>query len=286
MVESSDCVNASKKEAKLVDIKTKASADLSNSSPKHVYAIPNIVTTAGLFAGFYAIMQAGAGKYEAACIAIYFAMIMDILDGRLARLLNLSSDFGAQYDSMADMMSFGIAPALVIHQWSLHSLGKVGALVTFVYIAFAALRLARFNSAGSSEDKRFFMGLASPAAAGLAISAMYVAVDYDLSGEVMAPYFALLVFVSGILMFSNVRYRSFKDFSYQERIPLIGMMVLVLIFAAIYFDPPVAFLIVGASYFLSGLMSFVWHNRGQVKRVTAEQIDSLKKTNQKDQQDK
>ena len=278
MAKSSDSMSSSKKEAKLVEIKTKTNLELTSSSPKHVYAIPNIVTTAGLFAGFYAIMQAGAGKYEAACIAIYFAMIMDILDGRLARLLNLSSDFGAQYDSMADMMSFGIAPALVIHQWSLHSLGKVGALVTFVYIAFAALRLARFNSAGSSEDKRFFMGLASPAAAGLVISAMYVAVDYKVSGEVMATYMAMLVFVSGILMFTNVQYRSFKDFSYRERIPLIGMMILVLVFAAIYFHPPVAFLIVGGSYFLSGLVSFVWHNRTWVKKVTSEQVDTIRKS--------
>jgi len=259
-----------KKDISLVDAgKTSSVQELAKTNSKHVYAIPNLATTGGLFAGFYAIMQAGAGHYEAACIAIYIAMIMDILDGRLARLLNLSSDFGAQYDSMADMMSFGIAPALVIHQWSLHSLGKLGALVTFVYIAFAALRLARFNSTNSSDEKRFFMGLASPAAAGLVISAMYVAVDYDIPSQTIAPYMAILVFLAGILMFSNIRYRSFKDFSYRDRIPLIGMMIVVLVFAAIYFDPPVAFLLVGASYFLSGLFGFVWHNRKILPHVVA-----------------
>ena len=263
------------KNISLVDVdKTSASQEPAKTSPKHVYAIPNLATTGGLFAGFYAIMQASAGHFEAACIAIYIAMIMDILDGRLARLLNLTSDFGAQYDSMADMMSFGIAPALVIHQWSLHSLGKVGALVTFVYIAFAALRLARFNSTSSSNDKRFFMGLASPAAAGLVISAMYVAVDYDISSQVIAPYMAILVFLAGILMFSNIRYRSFKDFSYRDRIPLIGMMIVVLVFAAVYFDPPVAFLLVGASYFLSGLFGFVWHNRKMLSHVVASENNS------------
>lgn len=267
---------SAKKDISLVDVNEASSAkELNKTSAKHVYAIPNLATTGGLFAGFYAIMQAGAGHYEAACIAIYIAMIMDILDGRLARMLNLSSDFGAQYDSMADMMSFGIAPALVIHQWSLHSLGKFGALVTFVYIAFAALRLARFNSTNSSDDKRYFMGLASPAAAGLVISAMYVAVDYDVSSQIMAPYMAALVFFAGILMFSNIRYRSFKDFSYRDRIPLVGMMIVVLVFAAIYFDPPVAFLLVGASYFLSGLFDFVWHNRKSINSVTKKESNSV-----------
>lgn len=261
--------DSSKKDVKLVDVKKQPSQELVKATPS-VYALPNLATTSGLFAGFYAIMQAGAGNYEAACIAIYIAMIMDILDGRLARMLNLSSDFGAQYDSMADMMSFGIAPALVIHQWSLHSLGKIGALVTFVYIAFAALRLARFNSSNSSEDKRYFMGLASPAAAGLVISAMYVAVDYNVSPLSIAPYMAVLVFVAGILMFSNVRYRSFKDFSYRDRIPVIGMTIVVLIFAAVYFDPPVAFLLVGGSYFLSGLVEYVWHNRTKLARSNFE----------------
>lgn len=272
---------SSKNDIGLVDVKSKGSQELVKTSPKHVYAIPNLATTGGLFAGFYAIMQAGVGNYEAACIAIYIAMIMDVLDGRLARMLNLSSDFGAQYDSMADMMSFGIAPALVIHQWSLHSLGKVGALVSFVYIAFAALRLARFNSTNSGDDKRFFMGLASPAAAGLVISAMYVAVDYNVSIEAIAPYMAVLVFISGILMFSNVRYRSFKDFSYRDRIPIIGMMIVVLIFAAIYFHPPVAFLLVGASYFLSGLLGLVWHNRSILHRVT-KKVDSAEGSSDND----
>ena len=251
-----------------------------NSPPKSFYVIPNLVTTAGLFAGFYAIMKASAGHYEAACLAIYVAMIMDILDGRLARMLNLTTDFGANYDSMADMMSFGVAPALVIHQWSLHSLGKIGSLAAFVFIAFAALRLARFNTNNSSQDKRYFAGLASPAAAGLVISAMYVAVDYNISPTTMAPYMAILVFSAGLLMFSNVKYRSFKDFSYRDRTSLIGIISVVLVIAAIYFDPPVAFLLVGGTYFLSGLLEYVWHNRSYIKEII-----SRRSTNEKERED-
>ena len=224
------------------------------------YALPNIITTGGLFAGFYAIMQSRLGHYEAACIAIYVAMIMDILDGRLARLTNTQTEFGSQFDSLADMVSFGMAPALVIYEWSINGMGKLGGLVAFVYVACAALRLARFNASGASEDKKFFMGLESPAAAGLVISAMYVCVDYNVSAELIAPIMCALVFSAGILMVSNIKYRSFKDFDVKGRIPFVGLIVLVLLFAAIYFDPPVAFLLVGASYFLSGLADYVWHN--------------------------
>ena len=224
------------------------------------YALPNIITTGGLFAGFYAIMQSRLGHYEAACIAIYVAMIMDVLDGRLARLTNTQTEFGSQFDSLADMVSFGMAPAMVIYEWSINGMGKLGGLVAFVYIACAALRLARFNASNASEDKKFFIGLASPAAAGLVISAMYVCVDYSVSAEFMAPIMCLLVFTAGILMVSNVKYRSFKDFDVKDRIPFVGLIVLVLAFAAIYFDPPVAFLLVGVSYFLSGLVDYVWHN--------------------------
>lgn len=227
---------------------------------RNFYALPNIITTAGLFAGFYAIMQSRLGHFEAACIAIYVAMIMDVLDGRLARLTNTQSEFGSQFDSLADMVSFGVAPALVIYEWSISGMGKLGSLVAFVYIACAALRLARFNASNANTDKKFFMGLASPAAAGLVISAMYVCVDYKVTSNVIAPLMCLLVFSAGILMVSNVKYRSFKDFDVKDRVPFIGLIILVLAFAAIYFDPPVAFLLVGASYFLSGLVDYVWHN--------------------------
>ncbi len=246
-------------EEKVVATDSNVGQKLENKPSKTVYALPNLLTTCGLFAGFYAIMQATQGHYEAACIAIYVAMVMDILDGRLARLTNTMSEFGSQYDSLADMISFGLAPAFVVYQWSLNGLGKVGGLVTFVYLACAALRLARFNVM-KSEDKRHFTGLASPAAAGLVISAMYVCVDYDVSAKTIAPFMCLLVFASGILMVSNVKYRSFKDFDVKDQMPFVGLIVCVLIFAAIYFDPPVAFLLVGTSYFFSGLFDYVWHN--------------------------
>lgn len=252
--------------SKKVDSFAKSSVDQNvvnieqKSVAKGFYALPNVITTAGLFAGFYAIMQSRLGHYEAACIGIYVAMIMDVLDGRLARLTNTQTEFGSQYDSLSDMVSFGMAPALVIYEWSINGLGKLGALAAFVYVACAALRLARFNASSANADKKFFMGLASPAAAGLVISAMYVCVDYNIAVKTIAPLMCLLVFSTGILMVSNIKYRSFKDFDVKNRVPFVGLIILVLIFAAIYFDPPVAFLLLGVSYFLSGLVDYVWHN--------------------------
>jgi len=256
---SKDKKSADKSNVTVISTETSIVNDEATKPSFGFYLIPNLITTCGLFAGFYAIMQSRVGHFEAACVAIYVAMIMDILDGRLARLTNTQSEFGSQYDSLADMVSFGVAPALVVYEWTLLGMGKVGGLVTFVYIACAALRLARFNII-KSDDKRYFTGLASPAAAGLVISATYVCFDYKVSAEMMAPLFCALVFFAGILMVSNVQYRSFKDFDVKDKVPFIGLIILVLILAAVYFDPPVAFLIIGLAYFLSGLVEYVWHN--------------------------
>lgn len=222
-----------------------------------IYVLPNLLTSAGLFAGFYAIMQSRLGHYEAACLAIYVAMIMDILDGRLARLTNTMTKFGSEFDSLADMVSFGVAPALVMYEFALVGTGKVGSFVTFVFIACAALRLARFNVTAVS-DKKYFLGLPSPGAAGLIASLVWVLVEYEINVGTASSYMiATLMVVTAIAMVSNAPYRSFKDVDLKNKMPFVGMIALVLVIAVIYLDPPSAFLLIGASYTFSGLLIYV-----------------------------
>ena len=227
-----------------------------NKPSKHIYVLPNLITSAGLFAGFYAIMQSRLGNFEAACLAIYAAMIMDILDGRLARLTNTTSDFGSEYDSLADMVSFGVAPALVMYEFALYELGRFGSLVAFVYIACAALRLARFNVA-KVEDKRFFIGVPSPGAAAMAASVLWVCIDYQISPEGINAMFAVLIASLGLLMGSNIKFRSFKDFDFKDKMPFVGMIVLILAIAMIYLSPPLAFLVIGLVYICAGVAMYV-----------------------------
>ena len=225
--------------------------DLVPKPSRHVYVLPNLFTSAGLFAGFYAIMQARLGNFEAACLAIYVAMIMDILDGRLARLTNTTSEFGSEYDSLADMVSFGVAPALVLYDFALTELGRFGSLVAFVYIACAALRLARFNVA-KVEDKRFFIGVPSPGAAAMVASVVWVCIDYQISPDGMNAFFAVLIAVLGLLMVINIKFRSFKDFDFKDKMPFVGMIVLILVIAMIYLSPPLSFLVIGLVYIVGG----------------------------------
>lgn len=184
-------------------------------------------------------------------------MIMDIVDGRLARLTNTMSEFGSQYDSLADMVSFGVAPALVLHAFVLNELGRVGSLITFLYIACAALRLARFNVA-SSDDKKFFTGLPSPGSAGLLASALWVCVDYGIAASDVIWLFALLVAMCAISMVSNIPYRSFKDIDIKEQMPFVGLIALVIVMALIYLDPPAAFLLIGSMYMVSGILLYAY----------------------------
>lgn len=218
---------------------------------KGIFVLPNLFTSAGLFAGFYAIMQARLGHFEAACLAIYGAMIMDIIDGRLARLTNTMSDFGSEYDSLSDMVSFGVAPALVLYDFALSELGRFGSLVAFVYIACAALRLARFNVA-SSSDKRFFTGVPSPGAAAMVATVIWVCVDYSIMPNDVNLGLALLMVLMALAMVSNIKYRSFKDVDFRDKMPFIGLIILVLVIAMIYLDPPLAFLLIGSTYMISG----------------------------------
>ena len=236
-----------------------------------IYLLPNLFTTGGLFAGFFAIIAASQGRFETACIAIFVAAVLDGLDGRVARLTNTQSEFGVQYDSLADLVSFGMAPALVMYHWSLVAMkldgttaGKLGWLGAFLYAACAALRLARFNSQVGQVDKRWFIGLASPAAAGLMASFVWTCTDLGLSGEELR-YVALAVTVcAGLLMVSRIRYTSFKGGSgpKSERVPFFALLIAVAVLIGLVLDPPKVLLGVGVLYALSGPVMWFRRRRG------------------------
>ena len=221
-----------------------------------VFLLPNLFTTGALFAGFYAIIAAMKGDFESAAIAIFVAGVFDGLDGRIARLTNTSSKFGAEYDSLSDMVSFGVAPALVVFSWALSDLGKFGWSAAFIYVACAALRLARFNTQIDTADKNFFTGLASPAAAGIIASTVWVCHDLGLVGadlpHELAIVVALLTAVVGFLMVANFPYYSFKGIDFRGRVPFVVIFAVVLVFGLVTLDPPSIFLLAGLAYALSG----------------------------------
>ena len=202
-----------------------------------IYLLPNLFTTAALFCGFYAIVSSINDKFEIAAIAIFVAMVLDGVDGRVARLTNTQTDFGAEYDSLADMVSFGLAPALVMYLWTLSNFGKVGWMVSFVYVACAALRLARFNTQASHSDKNYFQGLASPAAAAIVAGLIWngpLLQEY-LSSAALNMVALVTTLVAGLLMVSNVRYHSFKGINWRSKVPFatILMVVLALVFVTV-----------------------------------------------------
>lgn len=217
-----------------------------------IYLLPNLFTTGCLFSGFYAIVAAMNGRFEAAAIAIFIAMILDGLDGRVARMTNTQSAFGAEYDSLADMVSFGLAPALVVYVWALSDLGKLGWLGAFVYTAGTALRLARFNTQVGSADKRYFQGLASPAAAAVVAGMVWVGHDYQAEGVAISIFATALTVCMGLLMVSNVRYRSFKDLDLKGKVPFVAILAVVLVFVLVSLDPPQVLFAGFAVYAFSG----------------------------------
>lgn len=224
-----------------------------------IYLLPNLITTAALFAGFYGIVASTQGKFEQASAAIFIAMILDALDGRVARMTNTQSAFGAEYDSLADMGSFGLAPALVMYEWSLSSLvnvswhwGKLGWLAAFLYVASAALRLARFNTKASNTDKRYFQGLPSPAAAAVVVGFVWACFDNGIKGEAVAMIALPIIVFAGLMMVSNISYYSFKDIDFHNRVPFVVMLVVVLVFVFTSIDPPITLFGCFMLYALSG----------------------------------
>jgi CDP-diacylglycerol--serine O-phosphatidyltransferase len=226
-----------------------------------IYLLPNLFTTANLFAGFYAIVAAMSGRFEAAAVAIFIAMIMDGVDGRVARMTNTQSDFGKEYDSLVDMVSFGLAPALVMYKFALQPLGKLGWLAAFLFVAAAALRLARFNTQASTLGKRYFQGLASPAAAALVAGLIWFTLEADRVGEDIRIFASLLTAAAGLLMVSNIRYRSFKDVDLKGKVPFVAVIAVVLVFVFISINPPTVLFALFFAYAASGPVLTLWQLR-------------------------
>ena len=220
---------------------------------KGIYLLPNLFTTASLFSGFYAIVQAMNGAFETAAIAIFVSMVLDGLDGRIARLTHTQSEFGAQYDSLSDMVSFGAAPALVMYVWALKDLGKLGWIAAFVYCAGAALRLARFNTNIDVIDKRYFQGLPSPMAAALLAGLVWVFDDLGIDRELWLSIIAwVFTMFAGITMVSNVPFYSFKEFNVKKAVPFWMVAVFAAGFAVISLQPSVVLFLLVLGYSISG----------------------------------
>jgi CDP-diacylglycerol--serine O-phosphatidyltransferase len=236
-------------------------------------------TTGALFAGFYAIIAAMNGRFEIAAIAIFLAGLLDGLDGRVARLTNTQSAFGAEYDSLSDMVSFGVAPALIMYLWSLVYLrdisvfmGKLGWLAAFIYATCTALRLARFNTQIGVADKRYFQGLASPAAAAVVMGAVWVCESYDIIGEDVIYAALVLTIAAGILMVSKFSYYSFKDFDLRERVPFVSLLAVVLIFVFLSMETATVLFSFFFLYMLSGpVVSLFRWNRKRMRLAESKQ---------------
>jgi CDP-diacylglycerol--serine O-phosphatidyltransferase len=238
-----------------------------------IYLLPNLFTTACLFSGFYAIVMAMNNQFAQASVAIFVAMVLDSLDGRVARLTNTTSDFGANYDSLADMVSFGVAPALIAYEWALQGMGKLGWLAAFIYVAGAALRLARFNTNASVIDKRFFQGLPSPAAAALVAGFIWLVTDLRETRFITHAVTDLrwlvwgLTVYAGVTMVSSVPFYSFKDINLRKSVPFIFIALGALLLVLISQDPPSMLFLLVSAYGLSGYAVFLWQKSHGAKVV-------------------
>jgi CDP-diacylglycerol--serine O-phosphatidyltransferase len=224
-----------------------------------IYLLPNLFTTAALFAGFYAIVQAMNQRFEQAAVAIFIAMVLDGLDGRVARLTRTQSAFGAEYDSLSDMVCFGAAPALIMYEWALKSLGRLGWIAAFVYCVGAALRLARFNTNIDVVDKRFFQGLPSPAAAALCAGLVWVIDDFKIErADVIINIACATTLFAGITMVSNVPFYSFKDINLRRSVPFWAVLLIVLSLIVISTNPPMVLFLLFVAYGVSGYLLWAW----------------------------
>ncbi|MFN7206702.1 MAG: CDP-diacylglycerol--serine O-phosphatidyltransferase [Burkholderiales bacterium] len=240
-----------------------------------IYLLPNLLTTASLFCGFFAIVQAMNQRFEVAAISIFIAMIFDGLDGRIARMTNTQSAFGAEYDSLSDMVTFGAAPALIIYEWALKGMGKLGWIAAFIYVACAALRLARFNTNIDVVDKRYFQGLPSPAAAGLVVGLVWILHDYQISGRDVNWLAWGFAVYAGLTMVSNVPFYSGKEFNLRKSVPFVVMVIIALIFVAVAYDPPTMLFAAFCAYGLSGYFLYLWRRyRGEPTSLVSTQVDS------------
>jgi CDP-diacylglycerol--serine O-phosphatidyltransferase len=243
-----------------------------------IYILPNLFTLAALFGGFYAIVMAMNGRFENAAIGVFFAMVLDSLDGRVARMTHTQSAFGEQMDSLSDMVSFGAAPALIVYEWALKGLGKAGWIAAFVYCACAALRLARFNTNIAIVDKRFFQGLPSPAAAALVTGFIWVLDDYGFRDVPQIPGLSWAAFgltlYAGLTMVTNVPFYSFKDVSFKRTVPFIVIVAIALGIALITLHPPIVLFALFCVYGTSGYAVYAYRRaKGKPVSVIATSTD-------------
>jgi CDP-diacylglycerol---serine O-phosphatidyltransferase len=238
--------------------------------PRGIFLLPNLFTTAALFSGFYAIIAAMNGRFEIAAIAIFIAALLDGLDGRVARLTNTQSAFGAEYDSLSDMVSFGIAPALIVYMWSLvylrdvsNFMGKLGWMAAFIYATAAALRLARFNTQVGTADKRYFQGLASPAAAAVVMGFVWFCEIYHIQGIDVTYGALLMTLCAGLLMVSRFSYYSFKDLDIREKVPFVTLLAAILVFVFLSLRPATVLFSFFFLYMISGpvVSLFRWNRK-------------------------
>lgn len=241
---------------------------------KGIYILPNLFTLAALFGGFYAVVMAMNGRFDLAAVGVFSAMVLDSLDGRVARMTNTQSAFGEQMDSLSDMVSFGAAPALIAYEWGLKGLGRWGWIAAFVYCACAALRLARFNVNTGVVDKRYFQGLPSPAAAALMAGFIWVMNDLEVAGrEVAWPMFAIALY-AGLTMVTNVPFYSFKDVQMKKSVPFVVIVLIALAIAVINIHPPIVLFAVFVLYGASGYMLYAWRKaKGQHTSVISTSTD-------------
>lgn len=238
-----------------------------------IYLLPNLLTTASLFAAFYSLVASLKAQYDVAAIAIFIGLIADGLDGRIARLTNTQSAFGAEYDSLSDMVTFGVAPALLLYSWSLHQLSKFGWLVSFVFAAAVALRLARFNTQLETADKSYFQGLACPPAAAILASFCWLCHQNEWEGMIVSLVAAALAISGSLLMVSNIRYHSFKEIDFKEKVPFLYVLAIVILFAAIAANPSVVLFGGFSLYALSGpLQTLIALSRVRKQRKRPTQV--------------
>ena len=253
----------------MADFDTQRSLQKNRIRRRGIYLLPNLFTTAALFAGFYAIVQAMNLRFDQAAVAIFVAMVLDGLDGRVARLTRTQSAFGAEYDSLADMVGFGAAPALIVYEWALKGMGKLGWIAAFVYVAGAALRLARFNTMLEVADKHWFTGMPSPAAAALVAGLVWIIDDYGIDPSTLRWWVWCVTVFAGLTMVSNVRYYSFKTINLKKSVPFLAIFVFVLVIALLSYQPAIVLFAGFVAYALSGYIASAWKWMGVRRRRNA-----------------
>ena len=253
----------------------------SQGRKRGIYLLPNLFTTAALFSGFYAVLSAIDGSFEKAAIAVFVAMVLDGLDGRVARMTKTQTQFGAEYDSLSDMVAFGLAPGVVMYLWALQPLGKWGWLAAFIYVVGAALRLARFNTKIETADKAWFHGLPSPSAAAIVAGSIWAAIECEIAPDVVRIPVAVLTTLAGLAMVSNLRYYSFKEIDSHGKIPFMVLVAVSLAIAVIITAPPLVLFGLFFIYALSGpVNSLRPRKREKEAAAPSAESDETKQDNQ------